>query len=97
MSYDYTIKPHQIEGRSFLSIITRRCNYEYFVNKYKQITLLHFDAHADLRESYQGEKFSHASAIKRCLDFENVNVVSFGIRNLSKSEMDFFKNNRDNN
>ncbi len=66
-----------------------------FVNKYKQITLLHFDAHADLRESYQGEKFSHASAIKRCLDFENVNVVSFGIRNLSKSEMDFFKNNRD--
>ncbi len=66
-----------------------------FVNKYKQITLLHFDAHADLRESYQGEKFSHASAIKRCLDFENVNVVSFGIRNLSKSEMDFFKNNRE--
>ncbi|MDC0164741.1 arginase family protein, partial [Candidatus Pelagibacter bacterium] len=27
-----------------------------FVNKYNQITLLHFDAHADLRESYQGEK-----------------------------------------
>ena len=40
-----------------------------FVNKYNDITLLHFDAHADLRESYQGEKFSHASAIKRCLDY----------------------------
>ena len=66
-----------------------------FVNKYNQITLLHFDAHADLRESYQGEKFSHASAIKRCLDFKNVNVVSFGIRNLSQPEMDFYKNNRD--
>jgi len=66
-----------------------------FVNKFDHLTLLHFDAHADLRESYQGEKFSHASAIKRCLDFKNVSVVSFGIRNLSKSEMDFYNNNRD--
>ena len=63
--------------------------------EYEEITLLHIDAHADLRESYQGEKFSHASAIKRCLDFKNVKVVSFGIRNLSKSEMDFYNNNRD--
>ena len=66
-----------------------------FVEKYDQITLLHFDAHADLRESYQGEKFSHASAIKRCLDFKNLNVVSFGIRNLSQLEMNFYSDNRD--
>ena len=66
-----------------------------FAKKYDEITLLHFDAHADLRESYQGEKFSHASAIKRCLDFKNLKVVSFGIRNLSKEEMDFYNNNRD--
>ena len=65
------------------------------VDKYDDLTLLHFDAHADLRESYQGEKFSHASAIKRCLDFKNVKVVSFGIRNLSKPEMEFYNNNRD--
>ena len=66
-----------------------------FSEKYDEITLLHFDAHADLRESYQGEKFSHASAIKRCLDYKNLKVVSFGIRNLSKEEMDFYNNNRD--
>ena len=65
-----------------------------FVKRYKEITLLHFDAHADLRESYNGEKYSHASAIRRCLDFNNVNVVSFGIRNLSKAEIDFYKKNR---
>ena len=65
-----------------------------FVKKYNEITLLHFDAHADLRESYNGEKFSHASAIKRCLDFKNVTVVSFGIRNLSRTEMNFYENNR---
>ena len=65
-----------------------------FAKKYDEITLLHFDAHADLRESYQGEKFSHASAIKRCLDYKNLKVVSFGIRNLSKEEMDFYNKNR---
>ena len=65
------------------------------VKKYDEIVLLHFDAHADLRESYNGEKFSHASAIKRCLDFDNVKVVSFGIRNLSQPEMTYYINNRD--
>jgi agmatinase len=58
-----------------------------FVKKYKKLCLLHFDAHADLRESYNGEKFSHASAIKRCMDYKNVSVISFGIINISKSEV----------
>ncbi len=64
-----------------------------FAKKFKDICLLHFDAHADLRESYNGEKFSHASAIKRCLDYPNISVVSFGIRNISKSEITFLKKN----
>ena len=64
-----------------------------FSKKYKNICLLHFDAHADLRESYNGEKFSHASAIKRCLDYPNVSVISFGIRNISESEILILKKN----
>ncbi len=64
-----------------------------FTKKYKNLCLLHFDAHADLRESYNGEKFSHASAIKRCLDHKNVSVISFGIRNISKSEISYLKKN----
>tara|TARA_B100000767_G_C19726455_1_gene519712 strand:- start:89 stop:970 length:882 start_codon:yes stop_codon:yes gene_type:complete len=66
-----------------------------FVKKYNEVLLLHFDAHADLRESYHGEKFSHASAIKRCLDFKNVKVISFGIRNISQAEMNFYQKNKD--
>ena len=64
-----------------------------FVKKYKKLCLLHFDAHADLRESYNGNKFSHASAIKRCLDYKNVSVISFGIRNISASEIPCLKKN----
>ncbi len=65
-----------------------------FVKKFKKISLLHFDAHADLRDSYNGNKFSHASAIRRCLDYKNVDVISFGIRNLSADEMLFLKKNQ---
>ena len=64
-----------------------------FTKKYKKVCLLHFDAHADLRESYNGEKFSHASAIRRCLDYSNVSVISFGIRNISQSEIPFLRKN----
>ena len=64
-----------------------------FVKKYKKLCLLHFDAHADLRQSYNGKKFSHASAIRRCLDYKNVSVISFGIRNISQSEISYLKKN----
>ena len=64
-----------------------------FTKKFKNICLLHFDAHADLRESYLGEKYSHASAIRRCLDYKNVSLISFGIRNISEGEIPLLKKN----
>ena len=65
-----------------------------FIKKFGKICLLHFDAHADLRDSYNGNKFSHASAIRRCLDNPNVSVISFGIRNISSSEISFLNKNK---
>ena len=65
-----------------------------FIKKFGRICLLHFDAHADLRNSYNNNKFSHASAIRRCLDNPNVSVVSFGVRNISSSEIAFLHKNK---
>ena len=65
-----------------------------FVKKFGKICLLHFDAHADLRNSYNGNMFSHASAIRRCLDNQNVSVISFGIRNISSNETIFLNKNK---
>jgi len=65
-----------------------------FVKKFGKICLLHFDAHADLRNKYNNNKFSHASAIRRCLDNPNISVISFGIRNISLSEILFLKKNK---
>ena len=73
--------------------ITPGC-IEPFTKNFKKLCILHFDAHADLRQSYNGEKFSHASAIRRCLDYKNVSIISFGIRNISGSEVKYLNKNK---
>ncbi len=72
--------------------ITPGC-IEPFTRKFDKVYILHFDAHADLRQSYNGNKFSHASAIRRCLDFKNISILSIGIRNISNSEKKFLDRN----
>jgi len=60
-----------------------------FAAGYKDLVVLQFDAHADLRDGYLGEKFSHAAAMRRVLDHAHVELVSVGIRAISKQEADF--------
>ncbi len=62
--------------------------------RHPDLVLLHFDAHADLRDGYDGEHYSHAAAIRRCLDDERLSVVSVGIRNISAEEIPFLQANR---
>lgn len=65
-----------------------------FAEKYKDLVILQFDAHADLRDGYDGEHYSHAAAMRRCLDHKNVSLVSVGIRNISASEIPFYEANK---
>ena len=65
-----------------------------FARRYKDLTLLHFDAHADLRDGYDGEHYSHASALRRVLDHKHLKLCSFGIRNISQSEIPFLEKNK---
>ncbi|MCD6035834.1 MAG: sepB [Rickettsiales bacterium] len=65
-----------------------------FARRYPNLTMLHFDAHADLRDGYDGEHYSHAAALRRCLDFDHITLVSCGIRNISASEIPFLEANR---
>lgn len=64
------------------------------MKRYPNLIFLHFDAHADLRDGYMGEHYSHAAAIRRCLDEPNLTVASFGIRNISAEEIPFLEANR---
>lgn len=65
-----------------------------FLKKFDDLIILHFDAHADLRDGYDGEHFSHAAAIRRVLDHPTVPIISCGIRNISKEEIPFYEANK---
>ncbi|RMF09353.1 MAG: agmatinase [Alphaproteobacteria bacterium] len=66
-----------------------------FARRHDELAVLHFDAHADLRDGYDGEHYSHAAALRRVLDHDNIRLVSVGIRNISAEEIPFLESNRD--
>ena len=53
--------------------------------RYPALRVVQLDAHADLRQSYEGDRFSHACAMARCLDL-GVDLTAVGIRNYSVDE-----------
>lgn len=59
-----------------------------------EVVILQVDAHADLRDGYEGEAFSHAAAMRRCLDVPGVSLVSVGIRNISAEEIPFLERHK---
>lgn len=51
------------------------------LEKYPDLSVLQFDAHSDLRDSYEGSKYSHASVMARVCEFLNpARIVQVGIR-----------------
>lgn len=65
-----------------------------FAERYPDLVVLQLDAHADLRNGYHGEHFSHAAAMRRVLDHPNVTLVSVGIRAISSGEVATLEANR---
>lgn len=56
-----------------------------FCDKFTDLSVIQFDAHADLREMYQDQRHSHACAMKRIREYVK-KTVGIGIRNFSKEE-----------
>lgn len=54
--------------------------------------LVQLDAHSDLRDEYEGSRYSHACIARRLLD-EGAEVIQFGIRSICKEEMDTIRGN----
>jgi agmatinase len=52
--------------------------------------LVQIDAHSDLRDSYEGSPYSHASVARRIADL-GAPVLQFGIRSICQEEMDYIR------
>lgn len=64
--------------------------------KYPDVHIIHFDAHADLRDDYLGAKLSHACVIRRCHDIIGDNRIhQFCIRSGEREEFRFAENHTD--
>ncbi|MDI6733788.1 MAG: agmatinase [Planctomycetota bacterium] len=62
----------------------------------KEFSVLHLDAHSDLRESFDGSIYSHACVMKRILDSGVKSIVQVGIRNLAEGCMRLIRQERHN-
>jgi agmatinase len=65
---------------------------EAHFNSYKDLSVLHFDAHSDLRNEYEGTKYSHACFASRVCEFTK-HITQVGIRAQCREEYDFIKEN----
>lgn len=78
--------PFMIGGEHFVTLPA----FKAVLEKYNDLVLIQFDAHADLRNDYLGEELSHACVMQRCYQImKSKELYQFGIRSMTKDEHDF--------
>jgi agmatinase len=81
--------PLMIGGEHLVTLATVRSAYKH----YPDLHIIHFDAHADMRDDYLGVKYSHATVMRRCYDIVgDGKIFQFGIRSGDRDEFAFAKN-----
>lgn len=80
--------PVVIGGNHTVSIGAIKAFSEYFNN----ISVLQLDAHADLRQTYEGSEFNHACAMARAREYAP--IVQVGIRSMSVEELPYAEKDR---
>ncbi len=82
--YGLGAEPLMLGGEHTVSLGAIRAAQEFYPN----LAVLQLDAHTDLREEYLGEKISHATVIKRVMDFiPPERIYRYGVRAGTREEM----------
>lgn len=78
--------PFMIGGEHLVTLGSVRA----VAKEYPDLYIIHFDAHADLRDNYLGQKLSHACVLRRCHEIVgDGHVFQFGIRSGDRDEFKF--------
>ncbi|MDD2643156.1 MAG: agmatinase [Methanobacteriaceae archaeon] len=86
------IYPLIIGGEHSLTLGSIKALTKYY--NISEITVIHIDAHRDIIESYQNEKYSHATILRRIHELNPKEIIQIGIRSASKEENDYVKNQK---
>jgi len=82
--------PLVLGGEHLISLAVLR----ELVKFYSELAVVVFDAHADLRDAYLGEKYSHATVMRRIIEVAGgKNLYQFGIRSGIREEFAFANRN----
>ena len=80
--------PFLLGGEHLVTLGTVRA----VAKRYPDLRIIHFDAHADLREDYLGVRLSHACVMRRCHDLlGDGRIFQFGIRSGTREEFEFMR------
>lgn len=83
----YNVRPLLIGGEHSITIGAIKA----ILSKYEDLTVIHFDAHRDLAETFIGEKYSHASVMYNVYEMGVKELIQIGIRSASFEEEEFVK------
>ncbi|HOO43583.1 MAG TPA: agmatinase [Bacillota bacterium] len=81
-------KPMMVGGEHLVTLPVIKALHE----KYKDLRIIHLDAHTDLRDEFLGRELSHATVLRRCHDLLGDNrIFQFGIRSGDRHEFEWAK------
>jgi agmatinase len=75
-------------GEHLLTYPVLKVMKRHFQDIWKAIQVVHFDAHCDLRDEYEGQKLSHATVMKRVKELGGAEIFQVGIRSGTKGEFE---------
>jgi agmatinase len=86
---DMEIVPLTIGGDHSISFCILKAMDESDHFNISDFTIIHFDAHMDLRDSYLGEKYSHATVMRRIFEMNPKELIQIGVRSASEDEASY--------
>lgn len=89
---DMGLKPIMIGGEHTVTNGVIQAIYDYDEDYFHELTIVHLDAHFDMRDQYLGEKYSHATVLRRVHELNPKEIIQLGIRSAEEDEFEYVKN-----
>lgn len=89
------LKPIAVGGEHTITNGTLGAIYDYDHELFHDLTVVHLDAHLDMRDTYLDEKFSHATVLRRVAEHNPREIIQLGIRSAEYDELQYV-NSQDN-
>ena len=85
------LKPIVIGGEHTVTNGVMQAIHDFDEGLFHNLTIIHLDAHFDMRDEYLGEKYSHATVLRRIHELQPKEIIQLGIRSAEFDEWGYVK------